>query len=131
MSYEIEFDQSLEIVTVKYIGSVSLGDRLKAVSDVCVSYSHLDPLRLLIDVIGLEMDLSHKEQKYFAGHLATNKSLANAKVAVLHEKDNNPNIVIDTLAFNEGYQLVQFDVKNEALSWLKNVSNKDRHCKKF
>ena len=118
MSYKIEFDEESKIVTVKYTGSVSLDSRLSAVNDVCISYSHLNPLRILIDVIDLDMQLSYEEQTYFGTQLAANKDLENAKVAVLHEKNNNPNLIVDTTAFINGYQLVQFDIKKEALSWL-------------
>lgn len=121
MSFKIEYDQSSKIVTVEYNGAVSLEDRLTAVKEVCTSCSHLDPLRLLIDVVNIDMQLSTKEQKYFGKHLATNVGLTNAKVAVLHGKGNNPNIVVDTVAFIKGYQLVQFDIKKEALSWLESA----------
>ena len=121
MSYKIEFDEETKVVTVKYTGSVSLDSRLSAVNDVCVSYSYLNPLRILIDVIDLDMQLSFEEQEYFGKHLAANKGLENAKVAVLHEKGRNPNLIVDTTAFVSGYQLVQFDIRKEALSWLASV----------
>ena len=118
MSFKIEFDEASKIVTVKYTGSVSLDSRLRAVNDVCSSYSHLNPLRILIDVIDLDMQLSFEEQTYFGKHLAANKDLENAKVAVVHGKNKNPNLIVDTTAFVNGYQLVQFDIKKEAQSWL-------------
>ena len=121
MGYEIEFGDESRIVTVKYAGAVSLTERLNAVKDVCISYSHLNPLRILINVTGLNMQLSYEKQKYFSAYLAANKYLENAKVAVLHNKNNNPNIVVDTTAFVTGYKLAQFDVEKEALSWLRDA----------
>ena len=118
MSYEIEFDEESKIVTVKYAGSVSLDSRLSAVNDVTISYSHLKPLRILIDVIELDMQLSFEEQAYFGTHLAANRDLENAKVAVLHSENNNPNLIVDTTAFINGYQLVPFDNRKDAQSWL-------------
>lgn len=118
MSYTIEFDEGSKVVTVKYTGTVSLDSRLNAVNDVCTSYSHLNPLRILIVVIDVDMQLSFEEQKSFGTQLAANKDLINAKVAVLHPKNNNPNLIVDTVAFINGYQLVQFDNKKEAQSWL-------------
>ena len=118
MSYKIEFDEESEIVTVKYTGSVSLDSRLSAVNDVCSSYSHLNPLRILIDVIDLDMQLSYEEQAYFGKQLAANKDLRNAKVVVFHKKNNNPNLIVDTIAFINGYQLIQLDSKKEAQAWL-------------
>lgn len=125
MSYNLEFDEESKIVTVKYIGTVSLDSRLHAVNDVCASYSYLNPLRILIDVIDLDMQLSFEEQKSFGAQLAANKDLMNAKVAVLHNKNNNPNLIVDTIAFINGYQLVQFDNKKEAQSWLENTSQRN------
>jgi len=118
MSYKIEFDEDSKIVTIKYIGSVSLGSRLSAVNDICTSYSHLNPFRILIDVIDLDMQLSYEEQTYFGKRLAANKDFGNAKAAVLHEKNYNPNFIIDTAAFINGYHIVQFDNKKEAQLWL-------------
>tara|TARA_R110000868_G_scaffold231438_3_gene484831 strand:- start:356 stop:721 length:366 start_codon:yes stop_codon:yes gene_type:complete len=118
MSYAIEFDEGSKVVTVKYTGTVSLDSRLNAVNDVCTSYSHLNPLRILIVVIDVDMQLSFEDQKSFGAQLAANKDLINAKVAVLHPKNKNPNLIVDTVAFINGYQLVQFDNKKEAESWL-------------
>lgn len=118
MGYEIAFDNKPEIVTVKYSGAVTLDERLSAVNDVCVSYATLNPLRILIEVVGLDMQLTLQEQKYFGAHLAANPGLRNAKVAVLHEKNNNPNIIVDSIAFVGGYRLAQFENKGEAHLWL-------------
>jgi hypothetical protein len=118
MTYSIEFDEESKILTLKYTGSVSLESRLSAVNDICTSYSHLIPLRILVDVIDLDMQLSYEEQTYLGKHLAANEDLVNAKAAVFHEKNNNPNLIIDTTAFINGFHLVQFDNKKEAQSWL-------------
>ena len=118
ISYKITFDETSEIVTVKYNGAVSLQQRLNAVDDVCNSYAHLVPLRILVNVIDLDMQLSFDEQAYLGAHLAANKDLRNAKIAVLHEKNSNPNLIVDTTAYINGYQLVQFDSPDEAYLWL-------------
>jgi len=118
MSYEIVFDTESEIVTVKYNGVVTLEERLRAVSDVCDSYTHLIPLRILVDVVDLDMQLSYDEQAYLGAQLAANKDLMNAKIAVLHEKSVNPNLVVDTTAYINGYQLAQFSRVAEARLWL-------------
>lgn len=119
MSYDITFDTESEIVTVKYTGAVSLQERLSAVSDVCISYSHLVPLRILVNVIDLDMRLSFDEQAYLGAQLAANKDLRNAKIAVLHDKRSNPNLIVDTTAYINGYQLVQFYRVEDAWLWLK------------
>ncbi|WP_101758991.1 hypothetical protein [Oceanicoccus sp. KOV_DT_Chl] len=118
MSYTIDFDDTALIVTVTYTGTSELDERLNAVSDVCAAYSQLNPLRLLINVIHLDMQLSVAEQKSFGLHLASNEDLKNTKVAVLHATGNNPNIIVDSTAYIKGYQLAQFDNKREAEEWL-------------
>ena len=118
MSYVIWIDHSQNIVTVTYTGTVSLHNRLQAVERVCRNYSHLQPLKILVDVRELVMDLSIEEQKEFGKHLAEHPGLANARVAVLHKPDFNPNVVIDDSAFNHGYVLAQFSSRTDAELWL-------------
>jgi len=120
MSYIIELNKPLEIVNVIYSGKVSLDMRLQAVDQVCLNYSHLKPLRIRVDVRELVMDLSFDEQQAFGKQLANNTGLTNARVAVLHKPDCNPNAIIDDSAFNNGYLLAQFSSPDDAELWLLN-----------
>ena len=83
-----------------------------------MNYSHLKPLNILVDVRELEMDLSFEEQQAFGEHLANHPGLTYARVAVLHNIDFNPNVVIDESAYNNGYVLAQFSSRNDAELWL-------------
>ena len=118
MSYVIHMDESLNIVNVTYTGTVSLHDRMQAVERVCRNYSHLQPLKILVDVRELVMDLSIEEQQAFGKHLANHPGLTNARVAVLHKSDFNPNVVIDDSACDDGYMLAQFSSRTDAELWL-------------
>ena len=118
MSYVIHKDVALGIVTVTYTGAVSLHNRMQAVERVCRNYSHLKPLKILVDVRELVMDLSIEEQQAFGKHLAKHPGLTNARVAVLHKSDFNPNVEIDKIAFSNGYMLAQFSSLNDAEKWL-------------
>ena len=118
MSSRIDFDKSNEIVHVIYSGIVSLNKRMQAVQEVCDSFCKFMPLKILVDVRHLEMHLSFEEQESFGRYLAGHEGLANARVAVLHEADHNPNWIVDTIAFSNGYLLSQFDDRKEAESWL-------------
>jgi len=118
MSYSINLNKSLEIVNVIYSGTVSLEMRKQAVEQVCSNYSHLNPLKILVDVRDLVMDLSFEDQQAFGEHLANHPGLTHARVAVLHKHDFNPNVIIDNSAYNEGYILSQFSSQNEAELWL-------------
>ena len=121
MSYVIELNKPQEIVNVIYSGKVSLDMRLQAVDQVCCNYSHLMPLRILVDVRELVMDLSIEEQQAFGKYLASHPGLTNARVAVLHKSDFNPNVVIDDSAYNDGYMLAQFSSLTDAELWLSRV----------
>jgi len=118
MSYVIHMDESLNIVNVTYTGTVSLHSRMQAVERVCRNYSDSRPLKILVDVRELVMDLSVEEQQEFGKHLAKHPGLINARVAVLHKPDFNPNVVIDDSAFNDGYILAQFSSLTDAELWL-------------
>lgn len=111
-------DDSLNIVNVTYTGTVNLHDRMQAVERVCRNYSHLQPLKILVDVRELVMDLSIEEQQAFGKHLANHPGLTNARVAVLHKPDFNPNVVIDDSAYKDGYMLAQFSSRTDAELWL-------------
>ena len=116
--YRIHFSEKDHIVHVIYQGRVSLDERIEAVNQVCSNYAYLRPLRALVNVLELEMCLTPQEQKAFGEFLALHPLLANAKVAVLHKPDYNPNLLIDAVAFNNGYRLAEFNQANEAESWL-------------
>ena len=111
-------DEALNIVNVTYTGTVSLHNRMQAVERVCRNYSQLRPLKILVDVRELVMDLSVEEQREFGKHLASHPGLTNARVAVLHKHDYNPNVVIDDAAFSNGYLLAQFSSRSDAELWL-------------
>ena len=118
MSYHINFNESLELVNVIYSGTVSIEMRKQAVEQVCSNYSRLKPLKILVDVRDLVMDLSFDDQQAFGEHLANHPGLTHARVAVLHKYDFNPNVIIDDSAYNEGYVLAQFSSQTDAELWL-------------
>lgn len=122
MTYIIKFIEPLEIVHVTYSGIVSLNERVKAVESVCNLYSHINPLKILVNVRDLDMQLSMDEQAAFGKYLASHALLSNARVAVLHNRQNNPNILIDVTAFNNGYKLAQFNNNKDAEGWLSEIS---------
>lgn len=118
MTYHINLNESLEIVNVIYSGTVSLEMRKQAVEQVCSNHSHIKPLKILVDVRDIVMDLSFEDQQAFGEHLANHPGLTHARVAVLHKPDFNPNVVIDDSAYNKGYVLAQFSSRTDAESWL-------------
>jgi len=63
--------------------------------------------------------MSLEEQEQFGRFVASRKELESARVAVLHKSGYNPNVIIDTFAYLNGYDLVAFHDDCEARDWLK------------
>jgi hypothetical protein len=118
MSYELKYNQSINIICVIYSGIVSLKERKAAVNEVCAKTFDQKELKILVNVCDLTMNLSIKEQSHFGEYLASHPGLSHAKVAVLHKPGYNPNLLIDTCAFNNGYRLAEFIKLEEANTWL-------------
>lgn len=121
-SYSIDLNVALQIVNVTYWGAVSLKDRMSAVNEVCENYAQSDPLKILVDVNKLEMDLTAEEQIAFGEYLAGHAGLTDARVAVLHKSEHNPNLLVDITAFNNGYLLAEFNKRINAESWLMRIA---------
>ncbi len=117
MAHNIQKDSS-NIITVTFNERVDLNERITAVEKVCTLVDPSRPIKLLIDVRGITMDMSLDEQQYFGEYLASKHELANAKVALLHKPRNNPNMVINATAYVKGYHVVDFDNQNDANMWL-------------
>ena len=116
--YTLDFNPSRAIIKVTYRGSIDLETRKQVVDQLGDSFDQPNPLKILLDVNQLEMDWSIAEQAEFADYVATHKRLKHAKVAVLHQADNNPNWFIDTCAFNSGCLVAQFTREKQAEAWL-------------
>ena len=117
MPYSVQKENS-DIITVCFTGSVELPERKMCVDEVCELVSPSNAVKLLIDVTNITMNMSVEEQAIFGEYLAGKDELNNAKVAVLHNRQNNPNLIINAIAYSKGYATVDFDFKADAISWL-------------
>lgn len=117
MPYFIHKDDP-SIITVRYDGNVDIKERMNAVDNVCDLVRSQDTVNLLIDVRNITMNMSRDEQIYLGKYLADKKELSTAKVAVVHIPTNNPNQLINAVAYTEGYEVVDFDNVNQASQWL-------------
>lgn len=118
MTYKIETKPPSNIVTLTYSGRVDLDMRLRTVGEICSNYSDLKPLRVLVDVRELVMDMLFGEQEAFGEYLANHYDLHNAKAAVLHQPGFNPNAVINVSAYKNGFQMAEFSSQSKAEQWL-------------
>jgi len=118
MTYKIEYKPASNIVTLSYSGKVDLDMRLRTVEEICSTYIDLKPLKVLVDVRDLVMDMLFGEQEAFGEYLANHYDLRHAKAAVLHNPGFNPNAVINKSAYNNGFQMAEFSIRSEAEQWL-------------
>ena len=117
MPYSIQINDS-NITTVIFTGSVGLSERIMAVDEVCGLIESSAPVRLLIDIRNIIMNMTTDEQVYFGKYIASREQFSEAKVAVVHTPENSPNIMITTTAYLEGYHVVEFDDLDDANLWL-------------
>lgn len=118
MKYEVNICAKTQIISVIYEGPVSFQERKTTISEVCERFGEMAPLKILVNVVKLEMVLSLDEQKELGEFLASHPLLSDARIAVLHETSVNPNIMVDIIAFTNGYLLAEFTSKTEAEDWL-------------
>ena len=119
MSHIIDVLNDAHIISIKYSGDVDLTERMNTVLEACALLKPKHPARLLIDVRVINNTMTRQEQEYFGQYLANKPELKNAKVAVLSEGvSQNPNMVINNTAYLDGYHLVPFISKTEAIFWL-------------
>ncbi|MFT5163463.1 MAG: hypothetical protein ACI9FJ_002059 [Alteromonadaceae bacterium] len=119
MPHSISFSSQSHIITITYLGEVDLDERIAAVEKVCEDICVGMAVKILVDVSVINNTMSHQEQAYFGQYLADKAELKNAKVAVLSKDiSHNPNMIINNTAYLEGYHLVPFASKTEAIYWL-------------
>lgn len=117
MTYKVQKDDS-NIIIVVYTGEVNLLQRKLAVDEVCDLIVEPESVRLLIDLRKAVNTMSTDEQESFGKYLASRKELKKAKVATVRDPELHSNLVIEAFAFTEGYQVVDFNKKDEAIKWL-------------
>ena len=117
MSYSI-INGDNEIVTLKYSGAVNYEERLQALEEICQLIASKGPILLVVDLCDMRLNMTMEEQVAFGKYLANKKELANSKVAMLNDKQLNPNSIVETYAYLGGYQAVSFDRQSEARLWL-------------
>jgi hypothetical protein len=119
MPHSIKVLHSQKIVNVIFDGGVNLDERIASVKEVCNLLPSDTPVLLLIDVRALTNLMSNPEQEYFGRFLASKSEFKQAKVAVLSQaQTHNPNTIINNVAYLNGYHLVPFTCRSEAIYWL-------------
>ena len=111
------------IIHVCFYDEVDFHQRKTAVNEVVKQIPDLDKVRLLIDLTDFEDLMSVDEQEAFGLYLANTPALLNAKVASVTAQNHDDNIVVEAVAFTQGYQVVNFKRHQDAIAWLKGELN--------
>lgn len=119
MSFQVRYNSNNRIVRVCHFGRMALADTLAAAEQVFGNYSHLQPLRVLVDVRKVTNVMTGAEQKRFGRFLAEHPVAEYTRAAVLHNRAFNARAVIDSEAAARGFCLAQFILEAEAISWLR------------
>jgi len=118
MPHTIERIQQDKVISVSYTGGLTLTERMAAVNEVCDMLTDDVNVLMLIDVRQVENKMSTKEQEFFGEYLANKPEFKRAKIAVLSKPDHNPNTIINNTAYLNGYHIVPFTCRSEAIYWL-------------
>ncbi len=118
MAYRIEHLNNKQIVCVRYSSEVTLEERMAAVHEVSIQKEKFKNLHILIDVREVKQKMNNLEQEVFGKYLASVEEFKSASIAVLSSITKNPNVIINKVSINAGYNLREFEVEIDALDWL-------------
>lgn len=107
-----------DIIKVIFSEEVDLQQRKEAVDRVCELVSGKTQVKLLIDLTCFINKMTLEEQALFGHYLANAKALSQAKVASVTAYNKQTNIVVEAIAFTQGYQVVNFHNEADAKAWL-------------
>lgn len=106
------------IIKVIFKDSVDFQQRVAAVDQVCQLAQEEELVRLLVDLTDFENLMTLDEQEKFGLYLASQEALMNAKVASVTANTCSENVIVEAVAFTNGYQVVNFHSISDAQSWL-------------
>lgn len=117
MAFSLNQDDA-DIIKVVFTDDVDFKQRREAVDEVCKLVSNDEPIKLLIDLTDFINKMTLEEQEIFGHYLANAKGLMNAKVASVTSYSQASNVVVEAVAFTQGYQVVNFNNFPDAKAWL-------------
>jgi len=112
------YQDGADIISVVFTEEVDLQQRKDAVDQVCKLVGNDEPIKLLINLTCYINKMTLEDQKTFGHYLAQAKALSNAKVASVTGFSQSSNVVVEAVAYTQGYQVVSFNSEYEARAWL-------------
>lgn len=117
MTFSLHQDEA-NIIKVVFTDEVDFKQRKDAVDEVCKLVGEDESIKLLIDLTRFINKMSLEEQERFGHYLANAKGLMNAKVASVTSFSQPSNVVVEAVAYTQGYQVVNFNSFPDAKAWL-------------
>ncbi|KZM40428.1 hypothetical protein OA92_07350 [Marinomonas sp. SBI22] len=106
------------IIKVVFNDAVDFQQRVAAVDQVCQLVQEGEVVKLLVDLSHFENLMTLDEQEKFGIYLASQDELENAKVASVTAHACSENVIVEAVAFTNGYQVVNFHSLKDAQAWL-------------
>lgn len=112
------YQDGADIISVVFTDEVDLQQRKDAVDQVCKLVGNNESIKLLINLTCYINKMTLEDQETFGHYLAHAKALSNAKVASVTGFSQSSNVVVEAVAYTQGYQVVSFNSEHEARAWL-------------
>lgn len=117
MAFSLAREES-NIIKVIFKDAVDFQQRVAAVDQVCQLVQEEEQVKLLVDFTNFENLMTLDEQEKFGLYLASQDALVSAKVASVTTNTCSENVIVEAVAFTNGYQVVNFHSLSDAQSWL-------------
>lgn len=117
MAFSLAREES-NIIKVIFKDAVDFQQRVAAVDQVCQLVQEEEQVKLLVDLTNFENLMTLDEQEKFGLYLASQDALVSAKVASVTTNTCSENVIVEAVAFTNGYQVVNFHSLSDAQSWL-------------
>lgn len=120
MNYKVLLDKNNRIVFIEANGLINTSNAEKMVlsAGIRLKLSNFHCCFFDLQQTKLDPKQSQSEMFYFAEIFKKANIPTNVKIAALINRIDEHRKILEKAAFNIGYQLKHFTVKNEALSWL-------------
>lgn len=121
MSYEFKLDVENKIIEVEYTGIVDFSERKEAIKQGMLILQDRKYPRILINLVGAEMQLSKEEKVELAKYVSEQHALIQVKTAFLIRCEQTEREEIDNAVVRpEEFDSHVFYSRTKALAWLGN-----------
>jgi hypothetical protein len=121
MSYQFKLDVENTIIEVEYTGIVGFAERKEAIKQGVLILQDREYPRILINLVGAEMQLSKEEKVELAKYVSKQHALIRVKTAFFIRCEQTEREEIDNAIVRpEEFDSHVFYSRTEALDWLSN-----------